>query len=60
VDAIFVDRTARGDESKAVFVTDSIAFFEQTLPGRDAPLGAPGGAGAVGDLGVDTPMVAQY
>jgi NAD-dependent dihydropyrimidine dehydrogenase PreA subunit len=60
VDAIFVDRKARGDESKAVFVTDSIAFFEQTLPGRDAPLGAPGGAGTVGDLGVDTPMVARY
>jgi NAD-dependent dihydropyrimidine dehydrogenase PreA subunit len=60
VDAIFVDRKARGDESKAVFVTDSIAFFEQPLPGRDAPLGDPGGAGTVGDLGVDTPMVAQF
>ena len=57
---IFVDRKARGDESKAVFVTDSIAFFEQPLPGRDTPLGDPGGAGTVGDLGVDTPMVAQY
>jgi Fe-S-cluster-containing hydrogenase component 2 len=60
VDAIFVDRKARGDESKAVFVADSIAFFDQTLPGRDAPLGDPGGAGTVGDLGVDTPLVAQF
>ncbi|QUH02042.1 4Fe-4S binding protein [Saccharopolyspora erythraea] len=57
VDAIFADRKARSDESKAVFVADSIAFFEQALPGRDAPLGNPGGAAAVGEVGVDTPMV---
>jgi Fe-S-cluster-containing hydrogenase component 2 len=60
VDAIFVDRKARSDESKAVFVTDSIAFFEQTLPGRDVPLGTPGGAIALGEVGVDTPTVAAF
>ena len=60
VDAIFVDRKARSDESKAVFVTDSIAFFDEALPGRGAPLGNPGGASAVGEVGVDTPMVAGF
>ena len=57
VDAIFVDRTGRKDEQKAVFIADSIDFFAKPLPGRDAPLGDPGGAGSVGELGVDTPMV---
>ncbi|MEV4647230.1 4Fe-4S binding protein [Saccharopolyspora sp. NPDC049357] len=60
VDAIFVDRKARSDEGKAQFVADSIAFFEEPLPGRQAPLGNPGGAGKVGELGVDTPLVAGY
>lgn len=60
VDAIFIDRSARHDEGKAVFVADSAAFFAEPLPGRDAPLGDPGGAGAVGDLGVDTPWVTAY
>lgn len=60
VDAIFVDRTARADETKAVFVTDSIAFFADTLPGRDSALGDPGGAATVGEVGVDTPLVSAY
>lgn len=60
VDAIFVDRKARSDESKVVFVADSIRFFQQPLPGRDAPLGDPGGAASLGDLGVDTELVAGY
>jgi NAD-dependent dihydropyrimidine dehydrogenase PreA subunit len=37
---------------------DNAAFFSQTLSGRDAPLGSPGGAAAVGPIGVDTPLVA--
>jgi NAD-dependent dihydropyrimidine dehydrogenase PreA subunit len=37
---------------------DNAAFFHETLPGRGEPLGAPGGAAAVGPVGVDTPMVA--
>ena len=60
VDAIFVDRTARADETKSVFLTDSIAFFSDVLPGRDTALGDPGGATPLGDLGVDTPLVAAH
>jgi len=56
VDAIFVDRKARDD----AFVADSIAFFTEPLPGRAAPLGDPGGAAAVGEVGVDTPLVAGF
>ncbi|SON61847.1 Ferredoxin [Mycobacterium simulans] len=37
---------------------DNAAFFRQTLPGRDVPLGSPGGAAGVGRVGVDTPLVA--
>jgi hypothetical protein len=37
---------------------DNAAFFSHTLPGRDAPLGTPGGADTVGRIGVDTPLVA--
>lgn len=39
-------------------LADNEAFFAETLPGRDAPLGSPGGAGKLGPLGVDTPLVA--
>ncbi|MFI6289072.1 indolepyruvate ferredoxin oxidoreductase subunit alpha [Streptomyces sp. NPDC051018] len=60
VDAIFAGRTARSDEGKARFAADSIAFFAEPLPGRHTPLGDPGGAGAVGDLGVDTALVSAY
>ena len=34
------------------------AFFSETLPGRDGPLGRPGGAAKIGPLGVDTPLIA--
>lgn len=59
VEAIYVDRTAREHEDRAVFVEDSAAFFTGVLPGRDEPLGKPGGARKVGDLGVDTEFVAS-
>jgi NAD-dependent dihydropyrimidine dehydrogenase PreA subunit len=39
-------------------LTDNAAFFSETLPGRDGPLGSPGGAANLGPLGVDTPLVA--
>jgi NAD-dependent dihydropyrimidine dehydrogenase PreA subunit len=39
-------------------VEDNAAFFYTVLPGRDEPLGNPGGAEAVGRVGVDTPAVA--
>lgn len=37
---------------------DNAAFFSETLPGRDAPLASPGGAGQLGPVGADTPLVA--
>ena len=39
-------------------LADNAAFFQTVLPGRDAPLGSPGGAEGVGRIGVDTPLVA--
>jgi NAD-dependent dihydropyrimidine dehydrogenase PreA subunit len=56
VEAISQDRRV-SDEDQA-FVEDNRAFFTEPLPGRDDPLGAPGGAHKVGPIGVDTPMVA--
>lgn len=47
-----------GDES--IFAADNRNFFELTLPGRDAPLGSPGGAGAVGALQGDTDLVSGF
>lgn len=39
-------------------LADNVAFFREALPGRDAPLGSPGGAADIGPVGVDTPLVA--
>jgi NAD-dependent dihydropyrimidine dehydrogenase PreA subunit len=39
-------------------LADNAAFFRSTLPGRDEPIGSPGGAHALGRVGVDTPLVA--
>jgi NAD-dependent dihydropyrimidine dehydrogenase PreA subunit len=58
VEAITQDRNV--PEEEEVFIRDNRAFFTETLPGRDAPLGAPGGARIVGDLGVDTPLVEKW
>src|SRR6478735_6602846 len=38
-------------------LADNAKFFQTVLPGRDAPLGSPGGAQLVGRIGVDTPLV---
>lgn len=53
--AIAVDRKA-DPEWKA----DNRAFFESFLPGRDAPLGNPGGAMKTGVIGVDTVLAASH
>jgi ferredoxin len=58
VDAIFYEDDL--PESELKFLTDNAAFFSEVLPGRQAPLGAPGGADGVGPIGVDTPMVAAW
>lgn len=42
------------------YLEDNARFFAEPLPGRDAPLGAPGGAARVGPLGVDTELVASH
>ena len=41
----------------SIYTEDNARFFAETLPGRDAPLGSPGGAAKLGALGVDTPHV---
>ncbi len=56
VDAIYYETDLPGDE--AAHLADNAAFFFDVLPGRDEPLGSPGGADGVGALGVDTPLVA--
>lgn len=58
VEAIYYeDDMPTGQE---IFITENARFFEEPLPGRDAPLGIPGGAGSSGDVGVDTAFVAAY
>ncbi len=44
----------------AVHTEDNERFFSTTLPGRTEPLGSPGGAGKLGRIGVDTPLVANF
>ncbi|HVY09889.1 MAG TPA: ferredoxin [Mycobacteriales bacterium] len=43
----------------SAYTADNAAFFTEVLPGRDAPLGSPGGAAKVGPLGADAPLVAN-
>jgi NAD-dependent dihydropyrimidine dehydrogenase PreA subunit len=57
VEAISQDRRVADEDQP--FIEDNRTFFTETLPGRDAPLGAPGGAHKVGPVGVDTPLVAE-
>ena len=46
-------------EDQAAHLADNAGFFTATLPGREQPLSAPGGAQTVGRVGVDTPLVAE-
>ena len=39
---------------------DNARFFAEPLPGRDEPLGSPGGAGRTGVAGADTELVAAH
>jgi NAD-dependent dihydropyrimidine dehydrogenase PreA subunit len=57
VGAIYFETDVPDDQ--IVHIADNAAFFDETLSGRDAPLGSPGGAYAVGRVGVDTPYVAS-
>jgi NAD-dependent dihydropyrimidine dehydrogenase PreA subunit len=44
-------------EDQQQHLADNAAFFTEILPGRSVPLGMPGGAAALGAVGVDTPLV---
>ncbi|WP_026356740.1 ferredoxin [Mycobacterium sp. 141] len=41
------------------YQADNAAFFAETLPGRDVPLGSPGGAAKLGPIDADAPLVAS-
>ena len=56
MDAIFSETDL--PEEQQQHLADNAAFFTEVLPGRDAPLGTPGGAAGIGPIGVDTPLVA--
>jgi NAD-dependent dihydropyrimidine dehydrogenase PreA subunit len=56
VDAIYWEGDLPEDQKQ--HLADDAAFFTEILPGRGAPLGNPGGASALGRIGVDTPLVA--
>jgi NAD-dependent dihydropyrimidine dehydrogenase PreA subunit len=58
VEAISQDRAV--DAGSEAHVEDNARFFDDVLPGRDAPLGAPGGAMSVGPVGTDTELVAKH
>ncbi len=49
VDAIYYETDL--PDGQAEFLDDNAAFFTMTLPGRDAPLGDPGGALKLGRVG---------
>ena len=55
VDAIYPDRTMPDDGPEEL--EDNRAFFYETLPGREEPLGALGGAAAFGPIAADTPRI---
>ncbi len=40
------------------YLEDNARFFAERLPGKEKPLGNPGGAIDLGRVGVDTPLVA--
>lgn len=57
VEAITADRhVPDGEEGH---VEDNVVFFSLPLPGRDAALGAPGGAHKTGPIGVDTAWLGE-
>jgi NAD-dependent dihydropyrimidine dehydrogenase PreA subunit len=58
VEAISQDRRVAEEDEQ--FVEDNQTFFTEVLDGRDEPLGAPGGARKVGELGADTQLVTSW
>jgi NAD-dependent dihydropyrimidine dehydrogenase PreA subunit len=58
VEAISQDRRVPDDQND--FVADNARFFALPLPGRDEPLGSPGGGLALSPVGADTDLVATW
>ena len=56
VDAIYPDRTLPTE--KVEDKDDNKDFFYEVLPGKDAPLGSPGGAAKLGEIDHDHSLVA--
>ena len=56
VEAIFYEDDL--PEKWREYTQENADFLAETLPGQAAPLGSPGGAGKLGALDVDTPMIA--
>jgi NAD-dependent dihydropyrimidine dehydrogenase PreA subunit len=44
----------------SIFASDNARFFAEPLPNTSTALGSPEGAGKLGPLGADTPMVSSY
>jgi len=55
VEAISQDRRVAEEDEE--HIDDNRRFFTEALPGRDEPIGAPGGSHKTGPIGVDTPFV---
>ncbi len=47
-------------DSLMPYKDDNARFFAESLPGRDQPLGSPGGAAKLGVVGADTELVAGH
>ena len=56
MDAIYYETDLPDDQLP--HLSDNAAFFTEILPGRDAPLGTPGGAMKLGAVGADTLLIA--
>ncbi|MPZ62693.1 MAG: 4Fe-4S dicluster domain-containing protein [Propionibacteriales bacterium] len=58
VEAISLDR--KTPPEKSMFIEDNKRFFVEFLPGRDAPLGQPGGSQMTGVIGEDTELARNW
>jgi NAD-dependent dihydropyrimidine dehydrogenase PreA subunit len=56
--AIFTDIKALAEVTE--FAQDNQQFFAEALPGRDAPIGNPGGSVKLGPVGEDTSLVQSW
>src|SRR5574340_1715989 len=57
VEAIVSDRDE--DEDFEPFIADTVEFFHSVLPGRQNPIGSPGGARSMGPVGADSSFVRE-